>query len=386
MEQFKVYMIQRIVLGVLFVLIALWGISFLIGFFTKPTASDLPRSIVHSPLPIVNEAHTKPVPDVHSVQEPATRPHETESAPSHTPPIAESHQAPAHAEPSKEAPAAAAHPPAAEGHGAKTTHGSGHGSVESPSGMRAARGVEFVTAAIKPLDYELNGRFWGWRPNDIINFTDNVNNFQLGVLEVTRRTVVVLAERISRRGSNDEFNRNVENSMNWLMIKPETYWFPTPESKYNDALDELRKYMDVLKQGKATFYTRTDNLIPLLQVFEDLMGSCEENLVKEQEKNGDHVSFFKADDYFYYAKGVADAMLTIMEAVKEDFGQTIESRRGGELIETIIEECHRAKEIDPWFVINGDYSGFFANHRANMAAPIAGARYMLGQLIITLST
>ena len=49
-------------------------------------------------------------------------------------------------------------------------------------------GMAFVDAVIKPMDYELNKRFFGWRPNDIVEWTDNVNNFQLGVLEVTRRT------------------------------------------------------------------------------------------------------------------------------------------------------------------------------------------------------
>jgi hypothetical protein len=232
----------------------------------------------------------------------------------------------------------------------------------------------------------LNTRFWGWRPNDILDFTDNVNNFQLGVLEVTRRTVVVLAERISRKGGNDEFNRHVENAMNWLMIKPDSYWFPSPESKYDDALDELRAYMETLKQGKASFYTRPDNLIPLLQVFEDLMGSCEENLVKANEKNGEAVSHFRADDYFFYAKGVAEAMGTILEAVAEDFTQTVDPRRGSELLETIITECHHAKAIDPLYITNADPSGFLANHRANMAARISGARFALGLLINTLST
>ncbi|RLC30682.1 MAG: hypothetical protein DRH32_05390, partial [Deltaproteobacteria bacterium] len=54
-------------------------------------------------------------------------------------------------------------------------------------------GVTFVRAVIAPLDHELNERFWGWRPNDVINITDNINNFQLGVLEVTRRTTVILS-------------------------------------------------------------------------------------------------------------------------------------------------------------------------------------------------
>ena len=92
------------------------------------------------------------------------------------------------AQPASPAPAkSAAHSPAATPH------------VPDSSRAMAKKtpGVAFVTATIKPLSYELNDRFWGWRPNDILDFTDNINNFQLGVLEVTRRTTVILTERLS---------------------------------------------------------------------------------------------------------------------------------------------------------------------------------------------
>lgn len=247
-------------------------------------------------------------------------------------------------------------------------------------------GVAFVQAVIEPMDYELNKRFWGWRPNDILNFTDNINQFQLGVLEVTRRTAVQLAERISRTGSTDAFNRHLENTMNWLMIKADSYWFPTPESKYKESLKELEAYRDNLMAGKASFYTRTDNLIPLLAAFEDLLGSCDENLVKEKEEGGDEVSVFKADDYFYYAKGIASALATILEATQHDFSAVLENRNGAELLHHAIASCRRAASLEPWFITDGKLDGILANHRANMAAPISHARFYLGQLIKTLST
>jgi hypothetical protein len=247
-------------------------------------------------------------------------------------------------------------------------------------------GVAFVTAVIEPLEYELNERWWGWRPNDIINVTDNVNNFQLGVLEVTRRAAVQLAERISRTGSTDAFNKHLENAMNRLMIKAEQYWFPTPESKYKESLDEMAIYKEQLIQGAASFYTRTDSIIPLLAAFEDLLGSCDENLVKIKEKDGSKVGYFSTDNYFYYAKGIASAMATILEAVHHDFMDTLEKRNGGELLHHAIESCNRAASLEPWMVTEGDLDGFLANHRANMAAPISHARFFLGQLIKTLST
>lgn len=247
-------------------------------------------------------------------------------------------------------------------------------------------GVAFVEAVIQPIDYELNQRFWGWRPNDILNVTDNINQFQLGTLEVTRRSVVQLAERISRTGSTDAFNRNLENAMNWLMIKADSYWFPSPETKYKESLAELEDYKKSLMADKASFYTRADNLIPLLAAYEDLLGSCDENLVKFKEADGSTVGFFKADNYFYYAKGVANAMANILEAVNRDFSATLDSRHGTELLHHAIVSCRLAASLDPWIVTNASLDGILANHRANMAAPISHARYFIGQLIKTLST
>ena len=260
------------------------------------------------------------------------------------------------------------------------------GETHDPEQIHKPTGVAFVEAMIEPIEHELKVRFWGWRPNDIINITDNVNNYQLGILEVTRRTAVQLAERISRTGSTDSFDPHLENAMNWFMVKADRYWFPSPESKYKEALDELSAYKEALMNKKASFYTRTDNLIPLLAVFEDLMGSCDENLVKAKESDGTDISYFKVDDYFYYAKGVASAMATILEAVHHDFEPTLEGRHGTELLHHAILSCRRAAELEPWLITDGDLDGVFANHRANMAAPISHARFYLGQLVKTLST
>ena len=71
------------------------------------------------------------------------------------------------------------------------------------------------------------------------------------MLEVTRRTAVVLTERhLQRTGSTASFDKNLENAMNWFMITADRYWFPSPESKYNEGLEELRNYRDKLCAGR----------------------------------------------------------------------------------------------------------------------------------------
>ena len=53
---------------------------------------------------------------------------------------------------------------------------------------------------------------------------------------------------------------------------------PSAESSYNEAIVNFNHYKEQLIIGEATFYTRSDNLIPLLQSMEELVGSCDEKL------------------------------------------------------------------------------------------------------------
>ena len=271
-------------------------------------------------------------------------------------------------------------------HGTTATHSMPATIAGAPVHQPKPKGAAFVEAVIQPLSYELEERWWGWRPNDIIDLTDNVNNFQMGVLEVTRRATVALAERISRTGTTDAFDENLEQAMNWFMIKASSFWFPSAESKYREGLDELQAYLGKLNRGNATFYTRNDNLIPLLSSFEDLLGSCDENLVKQVNEDGTPISSLDVDNYFYYTQGVASSMATVMEAVHHDFLLTLESRNATELLHHAIVSCQRAAEIEPWIILDRNLSSVFANHRANMAAPISHARFYIGLLIKTLST
>jgi hypothetical protein len=247
-------------------------------------------------------------------------------------------------------------------------------------------GIATTGAIIDVLEYELRGRWWGWRPNDVIQITDNVQNYQLGVLEVSRRSIVALAERMSRTGSTALYDPNLEMAMNWIMVKAESYWFPSAESKYKETIKDMRVYVNRLERGTANFFTRTDNLIPLLASFEDLLGSCDEILLKSKEDDGRKVSFFKVDDYFYYTKGVIESMLTILEAVRIDYFKTLESRRSLEIIDHALYSLKHGEHVDPWIVLNSDLSSIFANHRSNLAGPVSHARFHLGLLIKALST
>uniref|UniRef100_A0A7C4RTP6 DUF2333 family protein n=1 Tax=Desulfatirhabdium butyrativorans TaxID=340467 RepID=A0A7C4RTP6_9BACT len=387
MDKLKHFMTQRVVVGTILAIALLWMFQTVIGLLYrhpegKPTGTT---ETVVVQQPAAAPQHSEKT---------ATQPHETSSAQGQSTGTehAAVQQTSTPASAAKPSDAAHGETPAASSHqgGAASSHGQTaqvdtHGTKPAAQAKHVP-GVAFIHSVVKPLRYELDERFWGWRPNDILNVTDNVNNFQLGVLETTRRTIVILAEKISRTGSVEAFDKNVEHAMDWIMTKPDRYWFPSPEDRYTDALNDLLIYADRLQKGMAQFYTRADNIIPLLQAYINLIGSCEENLVKETEPWGEPVSWFRVDDYFYYSKGVAAALYSMLEGVENDFHQIIETRRGTGLLHHAIESCKRASEIEPWMVTDADLGGILANHRANMAAPLSHVRFYLEMLVAALST
>jgi hypothetical protein len=255
---------------------------------------------------------------------------------------------------------------------------------------KVVKGEAFTKALIKAMDDQVNRTFWGWRPNSILfgklGLTDDVNNLQLGVLEVARRTVVVLNENMSRFALTEAQNPFLNNSMNFFMVSPEKYWFPSASGKYKEAMENLERYIDDLKHNRSRFYTRVDNLIALMTHFRDVLGSAFHNLIKDTEADGSSVSWFVCDDYFYFAQGVAQGMADILEGVKEDFADQLAKKNSSNLVGDAIHALHAAAHLHPWLITDAAKDGFLANHRANMATYVGEAEHIIFTLINVLAT
>ncbi len=360
---FIVSLVVVLFLGVLFA----WGGRRSASTPTKPaessvaaTTHDAPASTV-SKEPELNPFLTAPLKGAHSGEAPAT------SAPqvTHEPTLAPS--------PAKAAPSHAPTAPA----------------VVTPP-REPVKGEVFTQALIKIIDDQVNKPWFGWRPNTIVfgkmGLTDNVNNLQLGVLEVVRRTVVVLNEHITRFASTEAYNPRVNEAMNFIMVSPDKYWFPSASGKYREAAQDLGKYIDGLKAGRARFYSRVDYLIALLSNYKDLLGSSFHNLLKDTEADGQPVSWFMVDDYFYYSQGIALAMAEMLEAVTKEFHQELQKKNSHKLLEDAIHALHAATHLEPWVVTNGTKDGILANHRANMSTYIGEAEHVISTLMSQLAT
>ena len=294
------------------------------------------------------------------------------------PPAAAEHpKSPEHAP----APPAAKAPEASHGAaapGASAEHGEAHGGehgVKLPE-ISPIAGVTFVDTIINLMDHELHGRTLGWRPNDLIigRFTDNVNNYQLGVLEAIRFTSLRLKDSLTRMGDADTYDPDLEQAVNLFMNSATLWWFPSAESSYSSAIDHLKKFRTKLEKGQRSFYYRRDNLVSLLATYKDLLGNVNRSLVMP-------IGWYHSDEHFYYAKGVSHVYYEILKVARVGFkNQLSQTMHGMDIMDEILHELDRAERISPWIVFDADYGGFLANHRANLNAPSAEVAHLLGVL------
>ena len=260
----------------------------------------------------------------------------------------------------------------------------------APPPREPVKGETFTRALIKILDDQVNQTWFGWRPNTIVfgkfGLTDNVNNVQLGVLEVARRTIVVLNENFTRFATTEAYDPRVNEAMNFIMVSPDKYWFPSASGKYREAMADLEIYIVNLQKGRSRFYSRVDHLIALLSNYKDLLGSSFHNLIKDTEADGKPVSWWVTDDYFYFGRGIALGMAEMLEAVSKDFHQELQKKNSHKLLEDAIHALHGASHLAPWLVTNGAKDGILANHRANMATYIGEAEHVISTLQMQLAT
>ncbi|MEM5788744.1 MAG: DUF2333 family protein, partial [Syntrophobacteraceae bacterium] len=234
-------------------------------------------------------------------------------------------------------------------------------------------GVTFVETLIRLMEHELNGRTLGWRPNDALfgRFTDNINNYQLGVLEAVRFTALRLKDSLTRMGDADTYDSDLEQAVNLFMNNATLWWFPSAESSYGQAIEHLRKFKTKLENGKRSFYYRRDNLVSLFSTYKDLLGNVNRSLVMPS-------SWYNSDEHFYYAKGVAHVYYEILKVCRVGFkNQLTSTMHGMDIMDTILHELDTAENVNPWLVLNADLGGFLANHRANLNAPLSEVAHLL---------
>jgi len=246
-----------------------------------------------------------------------------------------------------------------------------------------------------------------WLPNDIYwptVFLDNMPNFQIGELEVVRYNIHVLRDNLSRMRTTDKIDHKVEDAFTALSNDPHKWWFPSAESKWQDAYDDLEVYYRNLVAGVSHFYPRGDNLIELVDDYASLMGGVNTRLINAPQRSGTvlpvdagdkgskgkssqlvsiNISWRHIDDNFYYAQGVAYGLYESFKAIRIDFKRVLEEKGAMTLLDKILENLERCY-FEPWIVFNGSPQSVFANHSLNLSGVFNDARQKIDSLATAL--
>ena len=246
-----------------------------------------------------------------------------------------------------------------------------------------------------------------WLPNDLYwptVFLDNMPNFQIGELEVVRYNIHVLRDNLSRMRTTDKIDSKVEETFTALSNDPHKWWFPSAESKWQDAYNDLEVYYQNLLAGVSHFYPRGDNLIELVDDYASLMGGVNTRLINAPQRSGTvlpvdagdkgngkkgtqlvsiNIPWRQIDDNFYYAQGVAYALYESFRAIKIDFSRVLEEKNAMVLVDKILENLKRCY-FEPWIVFNGSAQSIFANHSLNLSGVFNDARQKINSLAVAL--
>jgi hypothetical protein len=244
-----------------------------------------------------------------------------------------------------------------------------------------ASGEVFAGTVAAIIEHELSGGS-GWRPNDFFLWgpglmADNNANRQLGIIQALRESVRVFKDHLTKVSAT-EYDPNLVAAETAFRNDAKRFWFPSAESKFREAVDGLRLYIDGLRAEpprSKPINRRNVELIRLFQVWTDLLGDAHANLFKTKEADGSPVPVWRTDDYYYHAQGFAHVMYYLIQALKREYEVDLINRPSViEVFDEVTDALGKAARLKPFIVLDGNADGLFANHRRNLDGYIVDAR------------
>jgi hypothetical protein len=253
-----------------------------------------------------------------------------------------------------------------------------------PEGYEKVKGAAYASTLINLIDTEMGRPLGGFRPDNAFYFArpfDDVSSFQKGgVMDTIERQCVWLKERASRSaGGSDQFDSRLKEAASDLQYKKDSWMFTAGRMHAGRA--GLVAYRDALKDGQATFMAREDALYSLLNGLYEMLGDTHSKLARWEEKDGNNVSMFKVDNYYFEAMGTAYTTLALIRAVRVDFSDIISKKSIGPYFDDM-EKFLKHATLDynpPWYIFDGKPNAqFHPNHRSNLETDVTSARNIIG--------
>jgi hypothetical protein len=253
----------------------------------------------------------------------------------------------------------------------------------------AARGTVTVATLAETVATLLD-KPGGYLRNDIAPpgvWLDNMPNWELGVLEVSRdlaRALPGMAQ--ARSGHLEEARERLEGD-------DRDWFYPTTEQRLEQAVAALDAQLGELGadrdgfvpgQGLADWLARSAaRLDDLALRLAASVGSHEAltELAVEAESLPPRTPWHRVDDIFFEARGTGWALAQLLEGVQRDQADVLaESGTEAEWERLLAELARTQRRLWSPVVLNGSGFGLFANHSLVMALHMTRARDLAAQL------
>ena len=203
---------------------------------------------------------------------------------------------------------------------------------------------------------------------------DNRVNCQLGVLNVTRDMLRLLASEISRFSNVDEVNPLLVEASKQLAYRPDHWMMPASESVLTDALDLVKEYNRRVLAGdsNAKINVTTQDITTILDGIIDALGEPRGRVTG----TGHVIPYNELDDRVYYAACASIVARDVFSALWVGFREEME-KGAEENAEKAIYSLSRAARFNPWWVARGDGDAMVADHRSKVARYMTDAVEMI---------
>ena len=231
--------------------------------------------------------------------------------------------------------------------------------------------IQIARTLDKILTREVEHRIW--RPSAPWFYptalTDDAENFQLGVLQGVRRSLLEYATRTMRLRRDLSLDPNLQRALNQLQYPPGVWVLDVTQgfgasstSQYSEALDALRAFERQAQSGEDYAELRADQLLRLIDAINTDLNA---HVLASQDFALNKASLLdtKADNLFYQTKGAGFVYAALAPAIRNDFAPVFAQKRLDDLWSQFEDNLNRLARLKPLAVVTArDDSVLFPNH------------------------
>ncbi len=228
-------------------------------------------------------------------------------------------------------------------------------------------------------------------------FMDDIPHWESGVLHQVRLVVHSMGHDFAMSHAQYQDDPDLNAAEAAFAVDEHSWLFPRAQSEFREGVADLRHYSLRLQTtpATATFFTRPDALVTYLQQVNVDLGRMSAHLNaaiipvaitgQDTPQMIKPTSWWKIDDEFYDARGQCWALVALLRAISQDYGDYLQSRHADLGIRSAIHELVASQQT-VWspMILNGSGFGLFANHSLTLANYVDRAHLDLEDVVTLL--